>query len=274
AREVHAWGVQNFTDRHDRKICASGGDHAGCVLAAWRSLDVDLFRDAEPRKKIVRKPDTARAPGDRDGFGLEQDLFEGLDGARVGLWSSRPHRHAEGYSRKIDIRSGGDPLRCDQLTEALPRENHHVGRHAAGELRGNRLRPCSLRRTRSCGDLDPARPLEFRQQLLVRATESAGYQNVQLCRCRHWPKQPGKDDEWENFHNWLLAGPLSCFRRSYSTLRPAARSLHCSNSDLVPITDIRDCSIAAFACCENSYRCGCGARATRACSRTAATASA
>src|SRR5262249_14483385 len=58
---------------------------------------------------------------------------------------------------------------------------HFGGMHAAGELRGNRLRPCSLRRTRSCGDLDPARPLEFRQQLLVRATESAGYQNVQLC---------------------------------------------------------------------------------------------
>ena len=41
-----------------------------------------------------------------------------------------------------------------------------------------------------------------------------------------------------------------------------------------PITDIRDCSIAAFACGENSYRSGCGARATRACSRTPATASA
>src|SRR5262245_41540508 len=109
--------------------------------------------------------------------------------------TARPHRHAEGYSRKIHVRSGDDPPSGDQLTEALPGEDHHVNRHAAGELRGNRLRPCSLRRTRSSGDLDAARPLEFRQQLLVRATESAGYQNVQLCRCRHWPKQRGKDDE-------------------------------------------------------------------------------
>src|SRR5262249_269727 len=115
ACKVHAWRVQNFTDRHDRKIRASRGDHAGRVLAACRGLDVDLFRDAEPRKKIVHKPNTARASGDRDGFGLEQDLFEALDGAHVGLWSPHPHRHAEGYSRKIHVRSGGDSLRRDQL---------------------------------------------------------------------------------------------------------------------------------------------------------------
>ena len=69
----------------------------------------------------------------------------------------------------------------DQLTEALSGQDHHVGRHAAGELRGNRLRPRSLRRTRSGRDLDAARPLEFRQQFLVRAAESTGYQNVHLC---------------------------------------------------------------------------------------------
>src|SRR6516162_1043340 len=46
-----------------------------------------LFRDAEPRKEIVRKPDTAGASGNRDGFGLEQDLFEGLDGGDHGLGS-------------------------------------------------------------------------------------------------------------------------------------------------------------------------------------------
>ena len=74
----------------------------------------------------------------------------------------REHRHAEGYSRKIHVRSGGDPLRGDQLTEALPGEDHYVGRHAAGELRGNRLRPRSLRCTRSSRDLDATRSLEFR----------------------------------------------------------------------------------------------------------------
>src|SRR5215831_17274520 len=74
---------------------------------------------------------------------------------------------------------GSDSLRRDQLAEALPGEDHHVGRHAACELRPNRLWPCSLRRTRSGRDLDAARPLEFWQHLLIRATESAGYQNVQ-----------------------------------------------------------------------------------------------
>src|SRR5262245_64967411 len=97
---------------------ASRGDHAGRVLAACSGLDVDLSGDAEPRKKIVRKPDTARASGDRDGFGLEQDLFEGLDGAHVGLWSPRPHRHAEGYSRKAHVRSGGDSLRGELSTRS------------------------------------------------------------------------------------------------------------------------------------------------------------
>src|SRR6516165_4204666 len=195
ACEVDAPRVHNFTDRHDREIRTSCGDHAGCVRAARRGLDVDLLRDAEPRKEIVRKPDTAGASGDRDGFGLEQDLFESLDGTHVGFRNPCPYRYAEGYSRKIHIRSGDDPLRGDQLDEALPGEDHHVGRHAAGELRGNRLRPCSLRRTRSGRDLDAARPLEFRQQLLICATESAGYQNVQLCRRRDWPKRRGQGDE-------------------------------------------------------------------------------
>src|SRR5207247_10364110 len=83
--------------------------------------------------------------------------------------------------------NGDDSLGGDQLTEALPGEDHHVGRHAAGELRGNRLRPCSLRSARSGRDLDAAGPLEFRQQLLVGATEAAGHQNVQLRRRRGWP---------------------------------------------------------------------------------------
>src|SRR5262249_1198954 len=91
ACEVHAWGVQNFTDRHDRKIRASRGDHASRVLAACRGLDVDLFRDAEPRKKIVRKPDTARASGDRDGFGLEQDCSSSFFRRwRPPLWGVSP----------------------------------------------------------------------------------------------------------------------------------------------------------------------------------------
>ena len=76
-------------------------------------------------------------------------------------------------TRKVHVRSGGDPVRCDQLTKAFPGEDHCIGRDAAGELRGNCLWPCSLRRPRSGRDLDAAGSLEFRQKLLVRTTESA-----------------------------------------------------------------------------------------------------
>jgi hypothetical protein len=43
--------VHDFTDRDGRKICASCDNHGGCVRAARRHLDTDLFRDAEPQKK-------------------------------------------------------------------------------------------------------------------------------------------------------------------------------------------------------------------------------
>src|SRR5262249_16775059 len=57
------------------------------------------------------------------------------------------------------------------------------------------------------------RSLEFRQQLLVGATESAGYQNIQLRQRREWPKrQRGKDDE----HLSLLCQG----RRQYIAGRP------------------------------------------------------
>src|SRR5690349_16745007 len=89
---------------HHGKIRASGGDHCGCARAARRRLDIDLRRDAEPRKKIGPKPDAARTLGDRDGFGAEYCSFEALDGAHVRLRSPRPHRDTEGYSRKINVR--------------------------------------------------------------------------------------------------------------------------------------------------------------------------
>src|SRR5438270_1158045 len=112
------------------------------VASVPRGVTLTLIFSAMPScgKRSGRKPDTAGASRDRNGFRLEQDLFEGLDGAHVELRSPSPHRHAEGYSRKIHGRSGGDSLRANQLTEALPGEDHHVGRHAAGELRSNRLR--------------------------------------------------------------------------------------------------------------------------------------
>jgi hypothetical protein len=88
-------------------------------------------------------------------------------------------------TRKIHVRPGGNHLRGDQLTESLPGQDHHVRSYAAAELRGNRLRARSLRRTRAGRNLHAAHPLEFRQQPLVRASESSGYQNVQLRRFIH-----------------------------------------------------------------------------------------
>jgi hypothetical protein len=127
-----------------------------------RHLEIDLFRDPKSRKKIGRKPVTS-ASGGRDGLGLQQDLFESLDGAHVGLRSHRAHRQTETDTPKIHVRSGGDPVRGDQHIEARPIEDHHVGRNTACELSADCLGPCSQRRTRSGCDPDAARPLEFRQ---------------------------------------------------------------------------------------------------------------
>ncbi len=188
--------MHDLADRHDRDVGAAGGDHAGRLRAARRGLGVDLVRDAEARKEIFQEPDAAGAFGDRDDLGIQHDLLEGLDGAHVGLRGPRFYRHAQRHDRKINVRPGGDPLVGDQLGEAFPGEDHHVGGHAAGKLRGNRFRSASLRRTRSGRDLDAGRALEFRQQLLVRAAEAAGHHHVQLRRCRRGPKQRrGKDDE-------------------------------------------------------------------------------
>jgi hypothetical protein len=80
-------------------------------------------------------------------------------------------RHADGDARQIDAASRDDSLRGDQLTESFSGHDHRVGGHAARELRGNRVRPGSLRRARSSRDLDAARAFEFRQQFLKRAAE-------------------------------------------------------------------------------------------------------
>jgi hypothetical protein len=103
-------------------------------------------------------------------------------------------------------------------------EDHHVSRHAAGEVCGNRLRPYSLRRTRSARDLDAARPLEFRQPLLVRASESAGYQNVH-CADPHFRKpsfRRGQADRFAVEPNVSLAPT----HRLWRTRRPSASLAH------------------------------------------------
>jgi hypothetical protein len=85
------------------------------VAPTPRGVALALTFYAEPRKEIGGKPNTAGAPGHGDGFGVQQELFDGLDGAHVGLRGAGTHGHAEGYSRKIHVRSGGDPVRGDQL---------------------------------------------------------------------------------------------------------------------------------------------------------------
>jgi hypothetical protein len=113
---------------------------------------------------------------------LSKNLFERFDGAHVGFWRACTHRDTEADLSKIDVGSGDDPVCGDQIVEAFAREDHQIGRHAAGKLCGNGLRSRALRRTRSGGDLKAARSHEVRQQLVVGAGEAAGDQNVQVHR--------------------------------------------------------------------------------------------
>jgi hypothetical protein len=108
-----------------------------------------------------RQVDAAGARRDRDYPRAQQRLLEGLDGADVRLSRPRAHRRTDGRSRKIDVRSGGDPARGDQLAETLPREDHHVGGHAAAKLGRDGFRALSLRGTGQRGDGDSGRALEL-----------------------------------------------------------------------------------------------------------------
>src|SRR6516164_2847876 len=194
-----------------------------------------FFNDAEARKKIGPKPDTAGASRDRNGFRPEQDLFDCLYGAHVGLWGPRPHGHPKGYSRKIHVCAGDNPVRGDQLPKAFPRENHDVCRDAAGELRGNRLRPGSLRRTRPGYNLNAACPLEFRQQLLVRATESAGYQNIH-CAAPHSRKSgfPGANLHSPRREAWIYDPPSAFSARHWQPFGIKQSNLY-KDAGLIPV---------------------------------------
>ena len=74
-------------------------------------------------------------------FGRKQNVFEALDGADVWLRRAGAHANAERNLGKIDVGSGDDFSRRNQLLETLPGEDHHIGGHAAGKLRRNGLRP-------------------------------------------------------------------------------------------------------------------------------------
>src|SRR3954470_9453047 len=68
-----------------------------------------------------------------------------------------------GNLREVHVRSAGDLVGGDQFGETLSGQDHHVGGYALCELSGDGLRTAALRRARSGRDLDPTRPLEFRQ---------------------------------------------------------------------------------------------------------------
>ena len=179
---VDARRGQDLADRHHGEVGAARGDHAARARAARRHRDGEPVRETESRKQIVLEPDAAGAAGHGDQFGFQQNLLEGVDAAHVGSRGPRTHRDAEGHLREIDVGSGGDPVRGDQLGKAFPRHDHHVGVHAASELSRDRVRPGSLRRARPGRDRDAARPLEFRQQRLVGAGEPAGDQDAHARR--------------------------------------------------------------------------------------------
>src|SRR5262245_64450860 len=80
-----------------------------------------------------------------------------------GLAAPAAHGHTKRYLRQVHVRSYGDPVRRDQFAEAFPGQDDHVGRHAAGELGSDRLRPSSLGRTGSGGDFGATLALELPQ---------------------------------------------------------------------------------------------------------------
>jgi hypothetical protein len=161
------------------------------VAPVPRGADLTLILSAMPSrgKKVLHQPDAAGAAGDRDGRGPQQGSFEAFDGAHIRLRRPGAYRHAEADARKIHVGAGSNQLCGDQLAQSFPGEDHHVGSDAAAELRGNGLRTRSLRGARAGRHLDAARAFEFRQQLLIRASEAAGNQDVQL-RGRHLDRAP------------------------------------------------------------------------------------
>jgi hypothetical protein len=103
------------------------------VASEPRGVALTLIFAAMPSrgKRSVRSQMPLVLSGTAMVLALKHGLFEALDGAHIRLRSSRRHGHAQGYSGKIHVRSGRDPVRSDQLTKALPGEDHHVGRNAA-----------------------------------------------------------------------------------------------------------------------------------------------
>ena len=62
--------------------------------------------NAEPGKQLLHKPDTGGAGRDRHALGIEQRPLDRLDRTQVRFRRPCPHRDANPYRRKIDIRAG------------------------------------------------------------------------------------------------------------------------------------------------------------------------
>src|SRR6185437_10402583 len=128
---------------------------------------------------VLHQEDATRAAGHGDRVRLQHGFFERLDGADVRFRSALTYRDAEGRARQVDIRSGRDAVRGDQIAQALPRHDHDVERRTTRELRGDGLRSAALRGAGASRDLDAARALELWQEFLVRTAEAAGDDHFQ-----------------------------------------------------------------------------------------------
>ena len=195
ARELDARRVHDFADRQKPDVRFSCRDHGRRARAPGVTLTLTLSAMPSRGKTSFLRKMPLVLLGTATSFAFSHHLLEGFDGADVGFGSPRAHRHAERRSRQVHVRSGGDPVRRDQLREAFPGQDDHVGRHAARELRPDGLRPRSLRRAGAGRDLDARRALELRQELLVRAGEAARDQDFHLRRCgERTHQQRAKDD--------------------------------------------------------------------------------
>src|SRR5262249_61441374 len=143
-------------------------------------------------------------------------------------------------------------VRGDQLSKAFPGENHDICRDAAGELRGNRLRPDSLGSTRFGRDLDAARPLKFRHQLLVRATKSAGYQNIH-CAAPNFRKSsfPGGNLHSPRREAWIYDLPSAFSARHWQHFGIKQSDLH-KDAGLIPVNMLMG-NLAVFEADNDSY---------------------
>ena len=152
-------------------------------------------------------------------------MLEGLDRTDIGLRCPGAHRHAKRRPREIHIRPRHDALRGDEFSEAFPRHDHHVGRHAARELRGDGLWPAALRRTGARFDLDAGSALELRDEIgddfafTAEAPELEGFAAVAGAFCTRGQSAESREQK-EQRHTCALRS-AHCAHGSHPPVNPA-----------------------------------------------------